>query len=136
MKSLKTTLILFFISTLSITAQSKDTEKADKYFNEFEFIKAIDSYKKLVDSNSADAYVYTQLAEANFNIFNTIEAEKWYAKALEISDDNADVIYKYAEMLRANGNYEKSNLWMQKFIKKAPNDERAISYKSNKNFKK
>ena len=44
MKSLKTTLILFFISTLSITAQSKDTEKADKYFNEFEFIKAIHSY--------------------------------------------------------------------------------------------
>lgn len=134
MKSLKTTLILFFISTLSITAQSKDTEKADKYFNEFEFIKAIDSYKKLVDSNSADAYVYTQLAEANFNIFNTTEAEKWYAKALEISDDNADVIYKYAEMLRANGNYEKSNLWMQKFIKKVPNDERAISYKSNPDY--
>ena len=69
------------MSSLSITAQNKKTAAADKHFSKFEFVDAIEDYQKLVEKGEADDYVYSQLAEANYNIFNTVEAERWYAKA-------------------------------------------------------
>ena len=121
------------MSSLSLIAQNKDTRDADKHFKKFEFIDAIKDYTKLVENGMTDEYVYSQLAEANFNIFNTVEAEKWYAKALETSQD-ADMMYKYAEMLKANGKYDKSSVWMQKFVSMNPNDDRAKEFKSNPDY--
>ncbi|MDH7911263.1 OmpA family protein [Winogradskyella sp. SYSU M77433] len=135
MKPLKITIVLFFTCVFGLFAQNKDTKEADKYFTELEYLKAIKSYNKLVSSNKADVYVYSQLAEANFNIFNTKEAEKWYAKALETSQD-ANTMYKYAEMLKANGKYEQSEIWMQKFVEQNPKDERAKAYSENPDYVK
>lgn len=133
MKHLKAIIVIFFMSSLYLIAQNKDTKNADKHFNEFEYIDAIKDYTKLVEKNKADEYVYSQLAEANFNIFNTLEAEKWYAKALETSQD-ADMMYKYVEMLKANGKYDQSNVWMQKFALLNPKDNRTIAFKTNPNY--
>ncbi|HAI16771.1 MAG TPA: cell envelope biogenesis protein OmpA, partial [Xanthomarina gelatinilytica] len=71
------------------------------HFNKFEFVEAIEAYNKLVEDGKGDAYVYAQLAEANYNIFSTQEAERWYAKALE-SDQDPEMMYKYSQMLKAN----------------------------------
>ena len=114
------------MSSLSLTAQNKDTKKADKHFARFEFVEAAEDYNKLVENGKADAYVYKQLAESYYNIFNTVEAERWYAKALETSDD-PEMMHKYAEMLKSNGKYEESNTWMAKFAKARPGDIRAIA---------
>ena len=73
------------MSSLCLTAQTKDTKKADKQFAQFEFVKAAESYNKLIEKGKGDTYVYGQLAECYYNVFNTIEAERWYAKALESS---------------------------------------------------
>ena len=60
------------MSSLCLTAQNKDTKKADKEFARFEYVDAAKSYQKLVDKGSGSAYVYGQLAECYYNIFNTI----------------------------------------------------------------
>ena len=73
------------MSSLGLTAQNKDTKKADKHFARFEFVEAAEDYAKLATDGKGDAYVYGQLAESYYNIFNTVEAERWYAKALETS---------------------------------------------------
>lgn len=121
------------MSSLSLIAQNSNTKKADKQFDRFEFIKAAESYQKLVDKNEADAYVYTRLADCYYNIFNTKEAEKWYAKALETSND-AEVIYKYSQMLKANSKYDESNKWMKKFAAMKPADSRAITFMENPDY--
>ena len=82
MKRLYIVLSFVLASTTSIVAQNKDTQKADKLFNQFEYVDAADEYLKLVDKGKADNYVYKQLAEAYFNMFNTVEAAKWYAKVV------------------------------------------------------
>ena len=86
------------MSSLSLTAQNKDTSTADKYFARYDFNQAIEAYDKLVEKGKADEYVYTRLAEANYNIYNTVEAERWFAKAL-VSSQNPETIYKYSQML-------------------------------------
>ncbi len=133
MKNFKIFITLVLLGSLSITAQNKHTQTADKHFSRFEFIQAIESYNKLVEDGKADEYVYAQLAESNYNIFNTTEAERWYAKTLETSTDS-ETIYKYSQMLKANGKYDESSKWMQKFADANPKDDRAIAFKSNPDF--
>jgi len=122
------------MSSLSITAQNKQTRDADKHFSKFEFIEAIAAYNKLVENGNGDAYVYGQLAEANYNIFSTTEAERWYAKALEVDQNNPEMMFKYSQMLKANGKYTESNKWMKKFAEAKPKDERAIAFKANPDY--
>ena len=133
MKNFKIYITLLLLSSLSVTAQNKSTSTADKHFSRFDFNKAIESYQKLVEKGNADEYVYKRLAESNFNIFNTVEAEKWYAKALETSQDPETMI-NYVQMLKANGKYDESNQWMTKFASMRPADVRAIAFNENPDY--
>ena len=133
MKNLKTLLFITLMSSICLTAQTNDTKKADKHFARFEYVKAAEAYNKLVEDGKADTYVYKQLAEAYYNIFNTVKAEKWYAKALENSED-AETIYKYSQMLKANGKYDASNQQMKRFASMRPGDDRAIAFNRNPDY--
>jgi len=125
--------VLICLCSCKLVAQNKATKTADKYFDKLEFVNAITAYNKLVKNGKADAYVYKRLAEANYNIFNTVEAERWYAKALKNSKD-AETIYRYAQMLKANGKYEASNTQMNKFAIATPKDARAKAFTANPNY--
>lgn len=124
---------LLFAGTLTVTAQNKDTKVADKLFGRYEYVDAAKEYLKLVENGKSDGYVYKQLADSYFNVFNTTEATKWYAKAIETNQD-AETYYRYAQMLKANGKYEESNKQMQKFASLAPSDSRAKAFKENPNY--
>ena len=132
MKKTYILLILVLASSL-ISAQNKDTQVADKLFKKFEFISAAESYLKLVASNKADGYVYRQLGDCYYNIYNTKEAAKWYAKAIAKKQDS-ELYYRYAQMLKAIGNYAESNKQMQKFAEMQPNDSRAKTFNENPNY--
>jgi len=73
---MKNLYIAFFFVAISatITAQNKDTKIADKLFNRYEYVSAVKEYQKLVENGKADGYVYKQLADAYYNMFNTAEA--------------------------------------------------------------
>ena len=133
MKIFKTLFFISLMSSLSLTAQNLSTKKADKQFERFLFVKAAESYNKLIEDGKGDAYVYGRLAESYYNMFNTVEAERWYAKALE-SSEKPEMIFNYAEMLKANGKYEASNTQMQRFASMRPSDNRATDFLSNPNY--
>jgi tetratricopeptide (TPR) repeat protein len=132
MKKIYTILSFVLVSSL-LTAQNKDTQIADKLFKKFEFIAASEAYLKLVDAQKADGYVYRQLADCYYNIYNTKEAAKWFAKATEEKQDS-ELYHLYAQMLKANGNYAESNKQMQKFAAMQPNDLRAKAFNENPNY--
>ena len=117
----------------SLYGQSNATKKADKHFQRLEYVAAANEYLKLTEGSNASAYVYKQLAESYYQVFNTAEAAKWYAKAVE-TDQDAEIYYRYAQMLKANGNYVESNKQMQKFASLVPNDSRAKAFKENPNY--
>jgi outer membrane protein OmpA-like peptidoglycan-associated protein/tetratricopeptide (TPR) repeat protein len=127
-------LALSFVAvSFSISAQNKDTKTADKLFNRYEYVSAAEEYLKLVEKGKTDGYVYKQLADTYYNMFNTAEAAKWYAKATETPQD-AETYYRYAQMLKADGKYDLANKQMQKFVAAAPNDMRAKAFKENPNY--
>ena len=126
----------FVIATAAtnLTAQTKDTKNADTSFKSFEYVKAAEQYLKLTTANAkADPYIYKQLGESYYNMFNTAEAIRWYAKAIE-TPQSAETHYKYSQMLKASGNTEEANVQMKAFAAKAPTDARAIAFLANPNY--
>lgn len=132
MKKLYITLS-FVIASGFISAQNKSTKEADKLFDRYEYVDAASAYLKLVEEGKGDAYVNKQLAESYYNVFNTKEATKWYAKVVEEKQD-AETYFKYAQMLKAEGNYAEANKQMSQFAALAPNDQRAKDFKNNPDY--
>lgn len=116
-----------------LSAQNKDTKVADKLFDRYEYVDAANEYLKLTQNGKADTYVYKQLADSYYAIFNTKEAAKWYAKAITKNQD-AETYYKYAQMLKSEGNYTEADKQMKQFATLAPNDQRAKDFTSNPNY--
>ena len=133
MKNIFTLITLTFLSIFSLNAQDNISKKADKQFSRLEFVKASESYKKLIDKGNASDYIVGQLAECYYNIFNTVEAEKWYATLAEDSTDPT-ILFRYSQMLKANGKYKLSNKWMLKFVELRPADNRSTTFMKDPNY--
>ena len=123
----------FVVISITVSAQNKNTKIADKLFARFEYVDAVKEYQKLIENGKADPYVYMQLADANYNMFNSAEAIKWYKKATETQQD-AETYYRYAQMLKAEGKYDDANKQMRKFAAAAPSDLRAKAFNENPNY--
>lgn len=132
MKKLYVTLS-FVLASGILSAQNQYTKVADKLFDRYEYVDAAKEYLKLAESSKADNYVYKQLAESYYNVFNTKEAVKWFAKVVEQKQD-AETYYKYAQMLKAEGNFKEADKQMQQFAQLQPNDQRAKSFLSKPNY--
>ncbi|SDR87367.1 OmpA family protein [Winogradskyella sediminis] len=132
MKKIYSLFSLFLLVTLGY-GQNKHTEKADKLYQGYQYVDAIDAYLEVVDDNEADAYVYKQLADSYYHLFNIKEASIWYKKALETTQD-AETYFRYAQVLKSEGNYDQANAQMDEFAKLAPNDQRAKAHLANPNY--
>ncbi|TGD58730.1 OmpA family protein [Flavobacterium humi] len=123
----------FVLAISASNAQNKDTKIGDKLFSQYEYVDAAKEYLKLTDKGKADVYVYKQLGDCYYNVFNSVESEKWYAKAVT-SPQDAETYFRYAQMLKANKKYDQANAMMQKFAALAPNDNRAKSVQDDANY--
>jgi len=121
---------LLLLGMFSVSAQNKHTEKADKLYDNLKYVAAISEYLEVEEDGHGDDYVTARLADTYYNVFNTKKAEEYLAKVVATTED-AEYYFKYAQMLKANGNYDEANTWMDKFASKMPNDARAIAHKNN-----
>ncbi|WP_220764943.1 OmpA family protein [Flavobacterium sp. UMI-01] len=130
----KNTLLLFFVLLIvTVSAQNKDTKTADNLFDRYEYVKAIQEYLFLTQKGISDGYVCRRLGDSYYNIYNTIEAENWYAKAIQSKQD-AETYYRYAQILKSNQKYKESNEQMKVFATMNPKDERAVAFLKNPDY--
>lgn len=122
------------LSTSSVIAQNKDTKKADQHYDRLEYIKAAEEYEKLVERDKADDYVYTQLGNSYYYINNTAKAEPYYKQVVSSSSVDSEIVYNYAQTLKANGKAAESRQWMERFSELSPSDSRARAFKSNPDY--
>ena len=114
-------------------AQNKFTEKADKLFESYQYVDAIDEYLKLAESKNVNQYVYEQLADCYFTIFNTEKAIVWYEKAVQ-GKAKPETYFRYAQTLKSFGKYKEANAQMDIFASMVPNDVRAKEHKLNPTY--
>jgi outer membrane protein OmpA-like peptidoglycan-associated protein/tetratricopeptide (TPR) repeat protein len=132
---MKKTYILVTLLSLFATSygQNNATVKADKLFESYQYVAAIDEYLKLAESKNASNYIYAQLAESYYNVFDSENASKWYAKATQ-QTASAETHYHYAQTLKVLGKYQEANKQMDIFSKIAPKDDRAKEHLANPNY--
>ena len=132
----KVTSILFFLlTTCLLYSQQSKTALADKKFNELAYMDAIKIYEKLVEDGHGNQDVYRSLANSYYFNANYVEANKWFEKLFENSEEtNPESYYRYSQTLKSTGNDEKSNIYLKKFSQLNKNDKRSIFYKENADY--
>lgn len=115
-------------------AQNSVTAKADKLFESYQYVAAIEEYTRLAESKNASEYIYKQLADSYYNVFDSANAAKWYAKATSKGKSDAETYYRYAQTLKILGKYQEANKQMDVFAKMMPSDARAKEHLANPNY--
>lgn len=121
--------ILALVIILSSSFAFAQTKLADKFFENYGYVKAIELYEKAVEKGKGDAHVLTRLGDAYYNNSNSEKAVYWYGKALsEYKNIEAEYIYKYIQSLRSIGNYEEADVWFKKLSEAQQGDSRLKGY--------
>lgn len=124
----------FLLAITMSFAQNKTTQKADKLFESYQYVNAIEEYLTIANKEEPNQYVFKQLGDSYYNLNNYEAAAKWYAKAVETKKVDAETYYYYAQTLKSQGKYKEANAQMDVFAYMIPNDIRAIEHKKNPNY--
>jgi outer membrane protein OmpA-like peptidoglycan-associated protein len=136
LKPMKTIYTLLYI--LSITCcsfgQGVKLAKADKKYEKYAYIDAIEIYEKVAEKGYKSVDLFQKLGNAYYFNGNLDKAAKSYDALFDLNEEVAPEYYfRYAQTLKAIGNYEKSNQYMELFAAKT-NDSRGKLFLQNKNY--
>jgi len=119
---------LTFLTCFLTFGQSRKTAEADSLFKESRFNLAISAYSIIVKKSTNDShYAQMKLADCYYNLYDFDEAVIWYKKVIK-NNSNPDVLFRYVQMLKAQGNNYEAKKQMYLFIENNPNDSRTINY--------
>jgi len=119
---------LLIMISLPVHSQSLRLKKADKYFREFSYDKAIEAYESITDKN---ADIYRNLAKSYLMLGDIDKAEENYSSLMSTGNYKAEDVYDYASVLLMNKKYDEAANWMQKYYKLRPEDSRAKAFMEN-----
>ncbi len=124
--------LLIFICALSSTFMVAQEKLADKFFENYSYVKATELYKEVVHKGDSSEHVLTRLGDCYYNNSEVEKAALWYGKALKKYDDvNPEYIFKYIQTQRSLGNYEEADKWLNKFKAIQSGDSRTKYYDQN-----
>tara|TARA_R110002167_G_scaffold84710_1_gene230198 strand:- start:18007 stop:19920 length:1914 start_codon:yes stop_codon:yes gene_type:complete len=121
---MKTNLLLILVAFYCSLTFSQ-TKLADKFFDNYGYIKASELYAEAVKKNDSSEHVLTRLGDCFYNNSNSEKAALWYGKAVNKYDDiDPEYIFKYIQTLKSIGNYPEADKWIKKFATLQKNDGR------------
>lgn len=92
---------------MSLQAQ-KSLSDGDKYKKNFDFINAIEEYKKALNSDVNNVNAIKGLASSYRHIANYKDSEYWYGRLVELEPDNKENLFYYAQALMSAKKYDKA----------------------------
>lgn len=134
MKKIYTFLLLVVVSACMVTAQNKNTKKADQLYDRLAYIDAAAAYQKLLKKGEGSRYVFERLGNSYYFINDTKKAETYYKRVVKGRKVDPETVYNYAQSLKANGKTGDHNTWMKTFSTLKPNDSRAIEFMKNPDY--
>lgn len=124
--------ILSFLSCLAISvgfAQAPGQNKADKQYAKYAYIDATETYERIVEKGYKSPEVLSKLANSYYFNSRFDKAAKWYGELFALSSEvETEIYYRYAQSLKAQGNYAKSDDMMKAFTAKQQEDLRGKNF--------
>lgn len=128
------TAVLYFGIIPSVSAQFGKQKKADALFNSFSFVKAIETYKILIENNYNIEYAKRKLGDSYSMLRDPQNAAYYYADAVKQPNIDPEYYLKYALALRSLKKYDESEIWLNKYKDSSTNDSRVQKIVEDKNF--
>ena len=131
---------IVFILALSLNgflmnAQEVKINKADKNYDKFAYVDAIKTYEKVAEKGHKSVEVFQKLGNAYYFQSKLEEANKWYTELFAMNQEvESELYFRYAQTLKAVGDYKKADQMMEKFYQKDGSDNRAKIAKSQKDY--
>ena len=126
--------LLLFVVAMTVQAQTPTQRRADRYYDRLAYARAIPLYEKLMASNAADDKTLMHLGNCYRNLGRWGKAEEMYGKVAKGTAPTAESFYNYAQALRANGKYDESLAWMDKFHGIQQADRRGTEHVTRRDF--
>ena len=124
-----------FINSFFINAQEGKFKKADKEYNQYAFVNAIETYEKVAKKGYKSVELFEKLGNANYFQGKLQEANNWYTELFSLNEDlEAEYYFRYAQTLKSVGDYKKANQMMAVFYQKNQLDSRGNLAKSQKDY--
>ncbi len=112
--------IAAMLSFSSVAQAQSDLRKADRYFESAAYALALEHYNTALSKREPKPETVQRIADAYRLTRQTVQAEKWYAKAVELPGSNPMNLYFYAEALRSNGKYTEAKEQYMKWAEAMP----------------
>jgi outer membrane protein OmpA-like peptidoglycan-associated protein len=116
--------LFFFLCYSQAGAQKVTIRLADKAFDEFAFIEAIELYEYAYEKDPENNYVVQKLADANRQVGNTEEVEKWLKLLIDRRAEEPEDLFAYSQALKSNGKYLQAEQWLKEYSELRPEDGR------------
>ncbi|ESU25282.1 outer membrane lipoprotein omp16 precursor [Flavobacterium limnosediminis JC2902] len=121
---IKVLLIIAIFSIGNVYSQIGKQAKGDKKYNNYAYIDAIEVYEKVAEKGHKSVNLFEKLGNAYYFNGEYDKAEKWYTQLFampEAADVPAEYYFRYAQSLKAVGNYDKADEYLMKFYQKTNN---------------
>ena len=113
--------LLLFVSCLSHAQQVK-LNKADKEFNSFAYVDAIEVYEKILQNGYQSAELYEKLGNSYYLNGESEKAANWYKALIAYNTEiDPEIYFKYSHCLKALGQYDEANKMMSIYYDKTSN---------------
>jgi len=130
---MKKIIIILILSPIIAFSQKPAVIKANKKFNNLEYLEAIKIYETIAKKGKGTPEVFENLANAYYNNANYAAANKWFVKLYEMNPEmGAENQYRYALTLKSVGNTQEAEKQLNLFQQANPNQIRTKLLKAYK----
>ncbi|GAA3605407.1 OmpA family protein [Flavivirga amylovorans] len=123
-------LVLFMIYQYS-PAQTENSKliRANKKYNEYEYVNATDIYLRVVNSGYTSEEVFQKLGNTYYFNSKYEDALKWYKELMQLNANPEDPIYllRYSQTLKALSKHKESEAVYNSFLKRIDNNDSKFS---------
>ncbi|MEA9412535.1 OmpA family protein [Flavobacterium sp. PL02] len=133
---MKLKLLFIFLFSISIAfAQKREVKAADKNYDQFAYIDAIKVYENIAGKGYKSTDLFQKLGNAYYFNGELAKAEKWYTALFDLKETvPTEYYYRYAQSLKAIGDYKKADAILDQFSLKSGQDSRAQLYNKQKDY--
>ncbi|PZX93512.1 flagellar motor protein MotB [Flavobacterium aquariorum] len=116
-------------------AQKSTVTKAEKNYDRFAYVDAIDNYEKVAAKGYQDEKMFQKLGNSYYFKAEFSQALKWYDQLFTLyPNQDPEYFYRYSQTLKSNGDYGKADQMLEQFNQKTSNDKRGLLFKDNRNY--
>ena len=111
-------------------------EKADKEYDKFAYVDAIETYERVFDRGYKSEDMLKRLGNAYYFKADLDNASKWYGELFNLVPDQSEpeYYYRYAQALKSQKEYKKADEMMLHFNNVSSEEHRGKILKSKQDY--